>query len=78
MNIKRRGPSQSARTWIGFLVLQVVLVSVALAASARRYSALEAERALPHMRNIPLVVTPLYDDPRVVTDEQLRDVLLAV
>jgi hypothetical protein len=76
MNIKRRGPSQSARTWIGFLVLQVVLVSVALAASARRYSALEAERALPHMRNIPLVVTPLYDDPRVVTDEQLRDVLL--
>lgn len=34
-----------------------------------------AERALPRLRETPLEVAPLYDDPSVVSDEELRRVL---
>jgi len=65
----------TASTWTCavFLFVQVVLVGVALAATARRLKQLEF--TLPPMRNQPPQVTPLYDDPCVVSDEQLLHVL---
>lgn len=58
-----------------FLLAQVVFVSVAVAAAVWRTSAIEREHALPEPRSEPLQVTPQYDEPAVVTDEQLQRVL---
>ena len=71
--------TNSSRTkfggWIGFLVLQIVLVSAGIAATTRRLDQMAEEKELPPARDIPLTVRPLYNDPRVVTDEQLDGVL---
>lgn len=58
-----------------FLVLHLALLATAFGAAARRSGELEAMRRLPPLRNEPLRVAPLYDDPWVVTDDQLRQVL---
>lgn len=60
---------------IAFLALQVVLVSAAVAWGAYRVRELTAERELPPLRSEPLNVTPLYDDPEVIDDQQLSRVL---
>ncbi len=59
----------------GFLALQVVLVSAAVAWGTWRSRELAAARELPSLRAEPLALTPLYDDPEVIDDEQLRRVL---
>lgn len=55
----------------GFLVLQVLVLGTGVAWAAYRVVAIHAESALPSWRNEPLQVVPLYDDPDVVSDEQL-------
>ncbi len=62
------------RGW-GFLAVQLVLAAAALGAVWRRSHELEAQRQPPALRNEPFRVAPQYDDPRVVTDAQLLDVL---
>lgn len=59
-----------------FVLLQVVIIVGGFAAAARRQRAIDANRVMPSLRNEPLVIAPEYDDDRVVTDEQLSDVLL--
>lgn len=54
--------------------LPPLVVLAALAAMRLVIHAVEQCRQPPR-RNVPLVIGPRYDDPRVVTDEQLADVL---
>ncbi len=61
--------------WGVFLAMQAVIVSIAVGATAYRSKQLEQARRLPPMQNTPPTIRPLYDDPRVVTDEQLDAVL---
>ncbi len=58
-----------------FLGLQMVVIAAAVAWGARLLTRLEAERALPALRAEPLAVGPLYDDPRVISDAELRRLL---
>ena len=62
----------------GFVVLQIVLLSALLGTVGYRWSLLRAERQMPQLRAEPLHVAPLYDYPVVISDEQLRQVLLAL
>lgn len=62
-------------SWLRFGILQLVVLSAAGAYAYSRYEQLASKHRLPAMRNEPLKVLPLYDDARVVTDEQLRGVL---
>jgi hypothetical protein len=58
------------------LLLAQLLIGAALLVPAWRRSAeWDAARRLPAAHREPLRVGPLWDDPRVVTDEQLLDVL---
>jgi hypothetical protein len=61
--------------WLRFLTLQLVVLSAAGAYAYSRYEQMAAKFRLPAMRNEPLKVLPLYDDARVVSDEQLSGVL---
>ena len=61
--------------WLRFLTLQLVVLSAAGAYAYSRYEQLAAKFRLPAMRNEPLKVLPLYNDERVVSDEQLSEVL---
>ena len=75
MNARASAGSPRLFGWAGFLILQVLIVGGAIGATATRWNQLEAGRELPPMREDPITVRPLYDDPRVVTDEQLGQVL---
>lgn len=63
------------RSLLVFLVFQVVVVCGGAAWAAWRVERHYAERALPVPLNEPLKVAPLYDEPGVVSDEQLVRVL---
>lgn len=58
-----------------FWTLQLIVAGGSVAWAAHRYSAIEAERTLPVPRDEPVRVGPLYDDPQVVSDFQLKRVL---
>ena len=58
-----------------FCIFQAVVVSGGVAWAAWRYDAHLAERELPVPLNEPMHVGPLYDEPDVVSDEQLVRVL---
>jgi len=60
---------------LGFCVLQIALLTGAWAATSRRLEQMRAGQELPPLRETPVEVTPLYDRPDIVTDEQLRAVL---
>ncbi len=69
-------PSQGRSLGIvAFVAIQLALIAAAVAWGTMRSRQLEAERELPALRPEPLVLTPLYDDPEVISDEQLRRVL---
>lgn len=65
------------RSW-PFWLFQMVLLSAGTAWGGYRYHDSLDQRALPIPRNQPLRVEPLYDDPRVISDEQLAEVLTRV
>lgn len=67
-------PGQPSR-WMSFLALQAVILIGGLGWAGYRYGEIEQIRALPHANNKPLQVEPLYDEPLVASDEQLRQVL---
>ena len=60
-------------TW--FLILQLVVVGSLAAAMVYRYDQRRSPPPIPPLRPVPLSVTPQYDYPFVVSDDQLRDVL---
>ncbi len=59
-----------------FLILQAVVVGGLVALVAYRSQTILGERSLPALRDEPLRLELLYDNPVVVTDEQLHRVLL--
>lgn len=59
-----------------FVALQLVLLGAAVGAAAYRVRIVDAPLALPALRSAPLGVGPTYDYDVVVSDEQLRRVLL--
>lgn len=59
-----------------FLGLQLIVLAAFASLGAYRSRELLSERRFPPLREEPLTVQPLYDDPAVVTDEQLQRVLL--
>lgn len=72
------GPAPSAIKGLGlkgFVILQLVLVAVAVAAASQRLRAIDARFRLPELRTTPLTVAPRYDYPWIVSDEQLQAVL---
>lgn len=76
-----RSPETAARRRLGagaFVLLQLAVVALAAAGLGWRARVLEAAHALPTPRPAPLAVTPLYDDPEVVSDQELARVLSRV
>lgn len=67
---KRRGLGTVAR-----VLLHLVLVAGLVTWGALRVRELDAARALPPLRGKPLEVRPLYDDPGVAGDAEVRRVL---
>ncbi len=60
---------------IGFCALQLVLLGSLIAVAAWRYQDFTAPRNLPEPATEPLRIRPLYDEPAVISDEQLVRVL---
>jgi hypothetical protein len=60
---------------VPFLAAQLVLVGGLAGAAVWRSRELPRGPQIPALRETPLVVKPLYDNPLVVTDEQLARVL---
>lgn len=72
---KRRTPRHALARHVGFVAAQLVLLGGAVAWAGFRIADHRAERALPPLRNEPLVVAPRYDEPAVISDAQLQRVL---
>jgi hypothetical protein len=68
--------SSAALRVAGFLALQAIVITCLAAAARYHHDQYEVERRLPALRPQPLTITPLYDFPEVVSDEQLQRVLL--
>lgn len=71
-----RGPA--GRRGLGvaaFVALQAALLSAAVAWGAYETRGWQEARALPPLRPEPLEIPALYDDPAVVSDQELRDTL---
>lgn len=66
---------RTRRAFTIFLVVQVLLLSTVVAWAAWRVGRQRQLRSLPALRPAPLWVRPRYDNPLLVTDEQLRQVL---
>ncbi|MDF1743587.1 MAG: hypothetical protein P1V19_07815, partial [Gimesia sp.] len=62
----------SVACYLGFHIL---LVSAAIGWGAVRFHSWEEQKQLPQIRLNPLKVTPLYDRPSIVSDEDLAGVL---
>jgi len=76
MTQNRTDNGGSGRSWAAAFVLSQVVVVAAVIAVARAKMTQEAGRlALPPLRNEPLEVKPLYNNPQIVSDEQLRAVM---
>lgn len=58
-----------------FAAAQVVIISGIVLATSQRWAERQAARKLPPLRERAIVLKPLYDDPRIVTDEQLEATL---
>ena len=75
MLMRSSNPSENPRGWALFIALQIVLLAVGTAWAARRVLQASDARALPTLLDTPRTVRPLYDNPLVVSDEQLLRVL---
>ncbi len=72
-------PASSSRQMLPsvkvFLVTQVVLIAAIVALPWARATSLPVPPPLPTVQNAPLEVMPLHDEPHVVSDRQLVQVL---
>ncbi|QDV50358.1 hypothetical protein [Gimesia fumaroli] len=59
----------------GFLSFHILLVGAVVGWGAVRYQEWKAEKKLPQLRLNPLKVVPRYDQPDVVSDQDLSEVL---
>jgi hypothetical protein len=60
---------------VPLVVAQLLIVGAALAGVAYRASQLESRRALPPLRELPREISPLHDEPAMISDAQLASVL---
>ena len=60
-----------------FLVFQLVLLTAGVGYAALRYHAIESKHELPKLDPYrePIAIMPLYDDPHVVSDEDLTRII---
>jgi hypothetical protein len=58
-----------------FLLVQVGVLGTAVGVCRAKLAESEARARLPALRQVPRQIGPLYDDPGVASDEQLRAVL---
>ena len=65
----------SIRRGAGFWLLQVVLISAGVAWASYYAVDRPAHRTRPPLRQMPLVIEPKYDEPAVISDQRLREVL---
>ncbi|MEQ8789777.1 MAG: hypothetical protein RIC55_26015 [Pirellulaceae bacterium] len=77
MNAVKPGLLASRRGFgnIAFLLAQLVVILGVCGLLVWRVRQIDSARILPEPRRTPLVVKPLYNEPTVVTDEQLATVL---
>jgi len=68
--------SRRAPGWLLFGLLQLVLLTSFATAAVIRDWQWQANTLLPQIRLQPRMITPRYDRPEVVSDEQLKAVLL--
>ncbi|WP_417383591.1 hypothetical protein [Gimesia sp.] len=59
----------------GFLCFHLLLIGVVITWGAMRFQSWEQQKQLPEIRLTPLSVTPQYDRPEIVSDEDLVKVL---
>ena len=58
-----------------FLVFQLLFLSVAIGGTTYRWRELEQEKELPPLRAEPLSLTPRYNIPEIISDDQLEHLL---
>ena len=58
-----------------FLAVQAVLLAVGISVTWAKLDRAKRRHTMPALRETPITVEPLYDEPAVVDDEQLRRVL---
>lgn len=68
-------PSSTRMRLIVTTIIHGLVIAGGVAWAAVRYRSMEHEKALPPLNSEPLVITPLYDDPRVISDDDLERVL---
>lgn len=73
--IQEKTPFRKKMRVAGFLCFHILLVSAAIGWGAVRYQEWQQQKELPALRLNPLKVVPLYDRPKIVSDEDLVQVL---
>ena len=73
--MQMKSPFRKKLSVVGYLGFHILLVSAAIGWGAVRFHAWEEQKQLPQLRLNPLKVTPLYDRPNIVSDEDLSRVL---
>ncbi|MFK7777710.1 MAG: hypothetical protein QM501_06260 [Gimesia sp.] len=73
--MQEKTPLRKKLSVAAYLGFHILLVSAAVAWGAVRFQAWEAQKQLPQVRRDPIKVTPLYDRPEIVSDEDLASVL---
>jgi len=73
--MQMKTPFRKKLSVAGYLGFHILLVSAAIGWGAVRFHAWEEQKQLPQVRLNPIKVTPLYDRPEIVSDEDLASVL---
>ncbi|MEX0704135.1 MAG: hypothetical protein WD069_18695 [Planctomycetales bacterium] len=68
-------PRPLHRRFVVTAIVHLLVIAGGVGWAAYRYRESESEKALPPLRTEPLSITPLYDDPQVVSDAELERVL---
>ncbi|MEX0715457.1 MAG: hypothetical protein WD066_02670 [Planctomycetaceae bacterium] len=68
-------PRSVRKRLIATAIVHALVIVGGVGWAAVRYRAIDNEKTLPPLLPQPLSITPLYDDPRVVADDQLERVL---
>jgi hypothetical protein len=77
-NKSMNGSKANNAGWVrlaAFVVVHVAVITAGLVWAASRYRAHAALTRLPAIRSVPAHVGPLYDDARVISDDDLQNVL---
>ena len=68
-------PAKSRRI-APLMIAQLLIVGVAIAGVSYRAVQMQHQRDLPPLRDLPLEIGPVYDDPTLISDDDLKKILL--